>query len=91
MDLATLQALGTGSAQVVLAAGYLPVFWLVKTLWSARDALQDKIMAMLDKQYADADKRKELWDAQAKVIDGQTAAIKDLTREVSALRDRARA
>lgn len=86
VDAETLKALGTGSAQFVLAAGYLPVFWLVKTLWTARDTLQDKILAMLDKQYADADGRKTLWDAQRQVIEGQSTAIKDLSREVMSLR-----
>lgn len=77
-----LKLIGNGSSQIILAAGYLPMFWLIKILWTARDTLSEKFMAMLALQFSDADKRKDLWDAQAKIIDGQTTAIKDLTREV---------
>jgi hypothetical protein len=86
MDPETLKLIGSGSAQVVLAAGYVPMFWMIKVLWSDRAALSDKLMAMLALQFADADKRRDLWDAQAKVIDGQTTVIKDMTREVAGLR-----
>ena len=87
MDSETLKALGTGSAQFVLAAGYLPVLWLVRALWLERSALVEKFMAMLAQQYADAAQRKELWEAQARVIEGQTRSITDMTREIATLRE----
>lgn len=85
MDIETLKLLGSGSAQLVLAAGYIPMFILIKKLWSDRDSISEKLFAMLELQFADSTTRKELWNAQAKVIDGQTGAIKDLTREITAL------
>ncbi len=87
MDPETWKALGTASPQLILAAGYAPCFWVIRTLWTKSDGLSDKLMAMLALQFADADKRRDLWDAQAKVIDGQTSVIKDLTREVAASRN----
>ena len=64
--------------------------WLVKALWGERTALTEKFVAMLDRQYADADKRKDLWEAQAKVIDGQTRSITDMIREITTLREEVR-
>ena len=86
MDSELIKLIGGGGSQIILTAGYIPMAWLIRVLWSDRAALGDKILAILTQQFADAEKRKDLWDAQAKVIDGQTGAIKDLTREVQAAR-----
>ena len=81
-----IKLIGGGGSQIILAAGYLSAIWLIKTFWARHDAISDKLMAMLALQFSDAEKRRELWDAQAKVIEGQTTTIKDLTREVAASR-----
>ena len=86
MDAETLKLLGNGGSQMILAIGYLPVLWLVRTLWIERTALQEKFLAMLGQQFDDAARRKELWDGQAKVIEGQTQATKDLKQEIQSLR-----
>lgn len=82
MESEMLKLIGNGGSQIILAAGYIPMFWVIKALWAKCDALGDKILSMLALQYADADKRKELWDAQTKVIDGQTTVIKDQVRTI---------
>ncbi len=41
---------------------------------------------MLATQFDDASRRKDLWDGQAKVIEGQTQATRDLKQEIQSLR-----
>lgn len=87
MDAETIKLIGTGGAQIVLVAGYLPVFWLIRTLWKDRGTMQDKVLDMLAKQYDDASRRKDLWDAQGKLIDSQTRAIDALREKIENFMD----
>ncbi len=86
MDAETLKLLGNGGSQMILVFGYLPVLWLVRALWKERGELSDKFLAMLGQQFDDASRRKDLWDGQAKVIEGQTQATRDLKQEIQSLR-----
>jgi len=77
-------AAALGTAFTVSMGG---IGWLVKAMWADRVALMEKFLKMLAQQYEDAAKRKELWEAQARVIEGQTRTITDLTREIGHLRE----
>lgn len=87
MDADTIKLIGTSGAQVILVAGYFPVFWLVRSLWKERAAAQDKILDMLSKQYDDASRRKDLWDSQGKLLDSQTRAIDALREKIENFMD----
>jgi hypothetical protein len=52
--------------------------WLITKLWVDRDAAQAKLFVMLEKQFDDAARRKDLFDALGN-------SIKDLAREVQSL------
>jgi hypothetical protein len=74
----------------LFAAATGAIGWLVGKLWTDRADMQGKVFTMLDKQFEDANRRKDLFDNLGKTIDGQTQAVKELrdtfTREVLAVR-----
>jgi len=83
MDAETLKLLGNGGSQMILAIGYLPVLWLVRTLWTERGAAQEKLATMLAQSYEASNTRKDLWTDLGKVVDGQSRQIEAQTREIS--------
>lgn len=66
------------------------VGWLVTKVWTGRDEAHAKLYAMLEKQFDDAARRKDLFDNLGRAIDGNTQAVKELrdtfNREVQAVR-----
>lgn len=66
------------------------VGWLIGKLWTDRNEVHGKLYGMLEKQFDDANRRKDLFDNLGRTIDGNTQATKDLrdtfTREVQAVR-----
>jgi hypothetical protein len=90
METEMLKLIGGGGSQIILAAGYIPMFWLIKILWSDRADALAKLVEMLRLQFADQDGRKELWRTQGGIIEGQTRTISDLKTEVAGLRDELR-
>jgi hypothetical protein len=80
--------------QVVFAslfgAACTAVGWLISRLWTNCDTMQDKFYGMLDKQFDDKERRKDLFDKLGTTIDGLALALRDLressTREIQALR-----
>ncbi len=66
------------------------VGWLVTKVWTGRDEAHSKLYAMLEKQFDDAARRKDLFDNLGRTIDGNTQAVKELrdtfNREVQAVR-----
>lgn len=85
MDTELLKLLGNGGSQLILAAGYYPVYVLIRALWDARESLQSKLVEMLAMKFADAANSKDLWSAQAKVIEDQTRTIAEQSRIISML------
>ena len=47
MDLETIKLLGSASAQLLLAAGYAPMFWLIIRLWKDRADLQKMLFELV--------------------------------------------
>ena len=43
MDAETLKLLGNGGSQMILAIGYIPVLWLVRTLWKGARRAQREV------------------------------------------------
>ncbi len=87
METELLKLIGGGSAQLILVAGYIPLFWLVRTLWIERGEMSSKLLTMLQAQFTDQAVKKDLWDTQGKLVESQTRAIADLTRQVQILSD----
>lgn len=85
MDPELLKLLGNGGSQVILAAGYYPAYVLIRALWTAREALQFKIIEMLALKFADAANAKDLWSAQSKVIEDQTRTIAEQSKIIASL------
>lgn len=83
MDAELLKAIGSGSAQLILAAGYIPVIWLVKVLWTDRNNATDKIVEMLRLQFGDAAARKDLWDKLTQTVAEQARAINDQNKTLA--------
>ena len=85
-----MKDLGEATAQVILAAGYVPAGIAIAILWKACTKWQEKVLEMLALKFADASNAKDLWSAQAKVIEDQTRTIHGLEKQVAGLADEVR-
>lgn len=80
--------------QAVIAALFATactaVGWLVSKLWGNCDTMQEKFYVMLEKQYDDSSRRKDLFDKLGTSISDLTLALRDLrestTREIQAIK-----
>jgi hypothetical protein len=77
-----LEVYGPAAPPLLLLLG--GIWWIAgdrKQVIAERDKWLDKLQEMLELQFTDAANRKELWDAQAKVIADLTQTIKDMKAE----------
>lgn len=76
-----------GAIGIVWTTAIGAIGWIFRKVWKDRGDLQERVYKNFESLLIDNDRRRDLWEKHGAVIDKSTDATKDLTREVTYLRN----